>query len=254
MHWWAFSFLVLHANNNQSAVMNNAKQSFDLKSFSVTWMHAEQLSSPLFSLAHHCSQPELPAQADVGAIELPSLGYTLIYTCQPGFYLAGGSEHRTCRADGSWTGKPPLCARMFGIIYTNPCLSSQTTTYRLKMCPFFTCYNSTDIMVYCDFIPCKCWEIAHAPVSSPPLAWSPCFISSRHGWDFVLLERWLAQQNALIWLRTATAALNCQINGSRAEFPMSTGEKYQTNGSFSPRWRMMAIALNYNLKHFRNIF
>ncbi|XP_052388948.1 CUB and sushi domain-containing protein 2-like [Carassius gibelio] len=60
-------------------------------------------------IAHHCNQPELPAQADVGAIELPSLGYTLIYTCQPGFYLAGGSEHRTCRADGSWTGKPPLC-------------------------------------------------------------------------------------------------------------------------------------------------
>uniref|UniRef100_A0A8C2WMG0 CUB and Sushi multiple domains 2 n=1 Tax=Cyclopterus lumpus TaxID=8103 RepID=A0A8C2WMG0_CYCLU len=61
-------------------------------------------------IAHHCSQPELPAQADVRAIELPSLGYTLIYTCQPGFYLAGGSEHRTCRSDGSWTGKPPLCA------------------------------------------------------------------------------------------------------------------------------------------------
>uniref|UniRef100_A0A671RP15 CUB and sushi domain-containing protein 2-like n=1 Tax=Sinocyclocheilus anshuiensis TaxID=1608454 RepID=A0A671RP15_9TELE len=60
-------------------------------------------------IAHHCNQPELPAQADVGAIELPSLGYTLIYTCQPGFYLAGGSEHRTCRADGSWTGKPPSC-------------------------------------------------------------------------------------------------------------------------------------------------
>ncbi|KAG5842352.1 hypothetical protein ANANG_G00176720 [Anguilla anguilla] len=61
-------------------------------------------------IAHHCSQPELPAQADVSAIELPSLGYTLIYACQPGFYLAGGSEHRTCRADGSWTGKPPQCA------------------------------------------------------------------------------------------------------------------------------------------------
>ncbi|TSK31427.1 CUB and sushi domain-containing protein 2 [Bagarius yarrelli] len=61
-------------------------------------------------IAHHCSQPELPAQADAKAIELPSLGYTLIYTCQPGFYLAGGSEHRTCRPDGSWTGKPPLCA------------------------------------------------------------------------------------------------------------------------------------------------
>uniref|UniRef100_A0A8C9Y1H6 CUB and Sushi multiple domains 2 n=1 Tax=Sander lucioperca TaxID=283035 RepID=A0A8C9Y1H6_SANLU len=61
-------------------------------------------------IAHHCSQPELSPQSDVRAIELPSLGYTLIYTCQPGFYLAGGSEHRTCRSDGSWTGKPPLCA------------------------------------------------------------------------------------------------------------------------------------------------
>uniref|UniRef100_A0A671RXC0 CUB and sushi domain-containing protein 1-like n=1 Tax=Sinocyclocheilus anshuiensis TaxID=1608454 RepID=A0A671RXC0_9TELE len=63
--------------------------------------------------AHHCNQPELPAQADVGAIELPSLGYTLIYTCQSGFYLAGGSEHRTCRADGSWTGKPPFSCVCF---------------------------------------------------------------------------------------------------------------------------------------------
>uniref|UniRef100_A0AAY4DQL8 CUB and Sushi multiple domains 2 n=1 Tax=Denticeps clupeoides TaxID=299321 RepID=A0AAY4DQL8_9TELE len=61
-------------------------------------------------IAHHCSQPELPPQADVSAIELPSLGYTLIYTCQPGFYLAAGSEHRTCRPDSSWTGKPPLCS------------------------------------------------------------------------------------------------------------------------------------------------
>ncbi|KAJ8334650.1 hypothetical protein SKAU_G00402890, partial [Synaphobranchus kaupii] len=61
-------------------------------------------------IAHHCNQPELPAQADVSAIELPSLGYTLLYACQLGFYLAGGSEHRTCRADGSWTGKPPQCA------------------------------------------------------------------------------------------------------------------------------------------------
>ncbi|XP_048086105.1 CUB and sushi domain-containing protein 1 [Alosa alosa] len=60
-------------------------------------------------IAHHCSQPELPAQLDVSAIELPSLGYTLIYTCQPGFYLSAGSEHRTCRPDGSWTGKPPIC-------------------------------------------------------------------------------------------------------------------------------------------------
>ncbi|KAJ8289369.1 hypothetical protein GJAV_G00000500 [Gymnothorax javanicus] len=60
-------------------------------------------------LPHHCTQPELPPHADVRAIELPSVGYTFIYTCQSGFYLTGGSEHRTCRSDGSWTGKAPLC-------------------------------------------------------------------------------------------------------------------------------------------------
>ncbi|XP_069079880.1 CUB and sushi domain-containing protein 2 [Pleurodeles waltl] len=58
---------------------------------------------------HHCRQPETPSHANVGALDLPSLGYTLIYTCQLGFYLTGGSEHRTCRSDGSWTGKPPIC-------------------------------------------------------------------------------------------------------------------------------------------------
>ncbi|MEE6484219.1 hypothetical protein FKM82_013795 [Ascaphus truei] len=58
---------------------------------------------------HHCRQPETPPHANVGALDLPSLGYTLIYTCQASFYLTGGSEHRTCRVDGSWTGKPPVC-------------------------------------------------------------------------------------------------------------------------------------------------
>lgn len=42
-------------------------------------------------------------------MDLPSLGYTLIYTCQPGFFLAGGSEHRVCKSDGTWTGKVPVC-------------------------------------------------------------------------------------------------------------------------------------------------
>uniref|UniRef100_F6THN8 CUB and Sushi multiple domains 2 n=1 Tax=Ornithorhynchus anatinus TaxID=9258 RepID=F6THN8_ORNAN len=58
---------------------------------------------------HHCKQPETPPHANVGALDLPSMGYTLIYSCQPGFLLKGGSEHRTCKADGSWTGKPPVC-------------------------------------------------------------------------------------------------------------------------------------------------
>lgn len=59
--------------------------------------------------AHSCRQPETPGNVDVRSMDLPTLGYTLIYTCQDGFYLAGGSEHRTCKIDGRWSGKPPLC-------------------------------------------------------------------------------------------------------------------------------------------------
>uniref|UniRef100_A0A673K927 CUB and sushi domain-containing protein 1-like n=1 Tax=Sinocyclocheilus rhinocerous TaxID=307959 RepID=A0A673K927_9TELE len=60
-------------------------------------------------VAHACRQPETPSHVDVKAIDLPTLGYTLMYTCQDGFYLSGGSEHRTCKADGRWSGKPPFC-------------------------------------------------------------------------------------------------------------------------------------------------
>lgn len=67
------------------------------------------LTASLLPPAHHCRQPETPTHANVGALDLPSMGYTLIYSCQEGFSLKGGSEHRTCRADGSWTGKPPIC-------------------------------------------------------------------------------------------------------------------------------------------------
>ncbi|CAH2222352.1 Hypothetical predicted protein [Pelobates cultripes] len=70
----------------------------------LTWSGVQPECIP-----HNCRQPETPAHANVGALDLPSLGYTLIYTCQNGYYLTGGSEHRTCRVDGTWTGKPPVC-------------------------------------------------------------------------------------------------------------------------------------------------
>ncbi|XP_027021418.2 CUB and sushi domain-containing protein 1 isoform X3 [Tachysurus fulvidraco] len=60
-------------------------------------------------VAHTCRQPETPSHVDVRAIDLPTLGYTLMYTCQDGFFLAGGSEHRTCKPDGRWSGKTPVC-------------------------------------------------------------------------------------------------------------------------------------------------
>uniref|UniRef100_A0A4W2EWQ3 CUB and Sushi multiple domains 2 n=1 Tax=Bos indicus x Bos taurus TaxID=30522 RepID=A0A4W2EWQ3_BOBOX len=70
----------------------------------LTWS-----GTPPDCVPHHCKQPETPSHANVGALDLPSMGYTLIYSCQEGFSLKGGSEHRTCKADGSWTGKPPIC-------------------------------------------------------------------------------------------------------------------------------------------------
>ncbi|XP_028834623.1 CUB and sushi domain-containing protein 3-like isoform X3 [Denticeps clupeoides] len=60
-------------------------------------------------LPHSCKQPKSPAHADVVGMDLPSFGYTLIYSCQPGFFLSGGSEHRVCRSDSTWTGKVPVC-------------------------------------------------------------------------------------------------------------------------------------------------
>lgn len=61
------------------------------------------------SPAHSCKQPRSPANADVVGLDLPSYGYTLVYSCQLGYFLSGGSEHRVCRSDGSWTGKVPVC-------------------------------------------------------------------------------------------------------------------------------------------------
>ncbi|GAA6067765.1 CUB and sushi domain-containing protein 3, partial [Tachysurus ichikawai] len=58
---------------------------------------------------HTCKQPRSPPHATVLGLDVPSLGYMLVYSCQPGFLLTGGSEHRVCRPDGSWSGKVPVC-------------------------------------------------------------------------------------------------------------------------------------------------
>ncbi|XP_072548530.1 CUB and sushi domain-containing protein 3 isoform X2 [Salminus brasiliensis] len=60
-------------------------------------------------IPHSCKQPRSPPHANVLGMDLPAFGYTLLYSCQPGFMLTGGSEHRVCRPDGSWTGKVPVC-------------------------------------------------------------------------------------------------------------------------------------------------
>uniref|UniRef100_A0A8C9TQI4 CUB and Sushi multiple domains 3 n=1 Tax=Scleropages formosus TaxID=113540 RepID=A0A8C9TQI4_SCLFO len=70
----------------------------------LTWSGTQPECIP-----HSCKQPESPPHVNVVGMDLPSFGYTLIYTCQPGFFLSGGSEHRVCKSDGTWTGKMPLC-------------------------------------------------------------------------------------------------------------------------------------------------
>ncbi|MGH0134865.1 UNVERIFIED_CONTAM: hypothetical protein FKN15_024621 [Acipenser sinensis] len=60
-------------------------------------------------IAHTCKQPESPPHVNVVGMDLPSIGYALLYSCQPGFFLSGGSEHRVCKSDGTWTGKMPVC-------------------------------------------------------------------------------------------------------------------------------------------------
>ncbi|MXQ93861.1 hypothetical protein E5288_WYG021941 [Bos mutus] len=42
------------------------------------------------------------------AVDLPSFDCTLVYTCHLGFFLSGGPEHSTCKADMKWTGKAPV--------------------------------------------------------------------------------------------------------------------------------------------------
>uniref|UniRef100_A0A4W6EIB6 CUB and Sushi multiple domains 3 n=1 Tax=Lates calcarifer TaxID=8187 RepID=A0A4W6EIB6_LATCA len=74
----------------------------------LTWTGIQPACIP-----HSCKQPRSPANADVVGLDLPSYGYTLVYTCQQGYFLSGGSEHRVCRSDGSWTGKVPVCRGMW---------------------------------------------------------------------------------------------------------------------------------------------
>lgn len=73
--------------------------------------------------AHSCKQPESPPHVEVVGMDLSGYGYTLIYTCQNGFFMSGGSEHRVCRSDGTWTGKMPMCR---GIISQHFFLNKRT--------------------------------------------------------------------------------------------------------------------------------
>ncbi|NWY07496.1 CSMD1 protein, partial [Nothoprocta ornata] len=93
----------------------------------LTWSGIQSECIP-----HACRQPETPAHVDVKAIDLPTLGYTLVYTCQPGFFLAGGSEHRTCKPDMKWTGKSPIC-KSKGVREVNETITKTPGLYTRKV-------------------------------------------------------------------------------------------------------------------------
>lgn len=80
-----------------------------LKLFFVLFCKDITVCVSVLPIAHSCKQPESPPHVEVIGMDLPGYGYTLIYNCQTGFYLSGGSEHRVCRSDGTWTGKMPVC-------------------------------------------------------------------------------------------------------------------------------------------------
>uniref|UniRef100_A0A8C1SG25 CUB and Sushi multiple domains 3 n=1 Tax=Cyprinus carpio TaxID=7962 RepID=A0A8C1SG25_CYPCA len=83
----------------------------------LTWSGTQPECIP-----HSCKQPESPPHVDVVGMDLPSYGYTLIYTCQTGFFLSGGSEHRVCKSDGTWTGKMPVCRGIKHFTFRKPLL------------------------------------------------------------------------------------------------------------------------------------
>ncbi|KAK1340237.1 hypothetical protein QTO34_018803 [Cnephaeus nilssonii] len=68
----------------------------------LTWS-----GSPPDCVPHHCKQPETPTHANVGALDLPSMGYTLIYTCQEGFSLKGGSSTAPAKQMAAGQANPP---------------------------------------------------------------------------------------------------------------------------------------------------
>lgn len=77
---------------------------------------------------------------DVAGMDLPGYGYTLVYRCQHGYFLAGGSEHRVCKSDGTWTGKMPVCRgkEMIFVVLTLVLYLQQSQLSNYNLTCFFT--------------------------------------------------------------------------------------------------------------------
>uniref|UniRef100_A0A4W6DPK5 CUB and Sushi multiple domains 3 n=1 Tax=Lates calcarifer TaxID=8187 RepID=A0A4W6DPK5_LATCA len=106
----------------------------------LTWSGTQPECIP-----HACKQPESPLHVDVVGMDLPGFGYTLVYSCQHGYFLAGGSEHRVCKSDGTWTGKMPIC-RVPDDVFAPNYIWKGSYNYRGRKQPMtlsITSFNST---------------------------------------------------------------------------------------------------------------
>uniref|UniRef100_A0A8C9X3Z4 CUB and Sushi multiple domains 3 n=1 Tax=Sander lucioperca TaxID=283035 RepID=A0A8C9X3Z4_SANLU len=106
----------------------------------LTWSGSQPECIP-----HACKQPESPLHVDVVGMDLPGFGYTLVYSCQRGYFLAGGSEHRVCKSDGTWTGKMPIC-RVPDDVFAPNYIWKGSYNYRGRKQPMtlsITSFNST---------------------------------------------------------------------------------------------------------------
>ncbi|KAG5206179.1 hypothetical protein JEQ12_017752 [Ovis aries] len=71
----------------------------------MIWFQVSQFPNQLTPAASLKHQPTNTLRA----VNLPSFDCTLAYTCHLAFFLSGGPEHSTCKADVKWTGKAPVC-------------------------------------------------------------------------------------------------------------------------------------------------
>ena len=63
--------------------------------------------------AVECGPLTDPDNGHVDMSEGITFGSTATYTCDTGYTLSGGSQSRTCGADGTWTLSKPLCEGIF---------------------------------------------------------------------------------------------------------------------------------------------
>ena len=42
---------------------------------------------------------------------MTTIGNMVVYTCESGYVLVGGSQQRTCQDNGTWDGTEPTCSR-----------------------------------------------------------------------------------------------------------------------------------------------